>query len=120
MSDVGFRTRFALAALGTWRVSHLLAREDGPGDAVLWIRTRAGSGAVGELMDCFYCLSLWVACPFAVSIAPRRREAPLTCLALSGAACLIERLVPGSDVESRTRGEEGVVDGLLWSETTGV
>jgi hypothetical protein len=86
--------RFALAALATWRVTHLLAREDGPGGVVVQLRERAGVGPVGELMDCFYCLSIWVAVPFGLAVSKRRAEAPLICLALSGAACLLERLAP--------------------------
>jgi hypothetical protein len=42
-------------------------------------------------MDCFYCLSVWVAAPFSLTVARRRRDAPLIWLALSGAACLLER-----------------------------
>ena len=83
--------RFALGSLATWRVAHLLAEEDGPGGTVLRLRLRAGDGALGELLDCFYCLSVWVAAPVAVAVAPRRRDAPLVWLALSGAACLLER-----------------------------
>jgi hypothetical protein len=83
--------RFALASLATWRVTHLLADEDGPGGAVVRLRTRLGNGQLGELMDCFYCLSIWVAAPFSLTVARRRRDAPLVTLALSGAACLLER-----------------------------
>ena len=90
-SGVGPGMRFALASLATWRVTHLLAEEDGPANVVLRLRTRAGSGQLGELMDCFYCLSLWVAAPFGLALARRRRQAPLLCLALSGAACLLEQ-----------------------------
>ena len=90
-SGVGPGMRFALASLATWRVTHLLAEEDGPANVVLRVRTRAGSGQLGELMDCFYCLSLWVAAPFGLALARRRRQAPLLWLALSGAACLLEQ-----------------------------
>jgi hypothetical protein len=93
----GFETRFALAALATWRVTHLLAREDGPAGAVVWLRARAGSGPLGELMDCFYCLSMWCAVPFGVALCRRRGDVPITSLALSGTACLLERLVPEAD-----------------------
>jgi len=117
MGEVGFGMRFVLASLGTWRVTHLLAQEDGPGDAVFRIRVRAGSGPVGELMDCFFCLSFWVAGPFAVIVAPRRNEVPLTWIALSGAACLLERLVPDSPGRPHAR-EEEVPDELLRPETT--
>jgi hypothetical protein len=84
-------TRIVLAALATWRLAHLVAEEDGPANVIARARRRAGTSQLGELMDCFYCLSLWTAVPFALAAAPRRRDAPLTWLALSGAACLLER-----------------------------
>jgi len=91
VAEGGAGFRFALGSLATWRVTHLLAEEDGPFDAVVRLRLRAGNGALGELLDCFYCLSVWVAAPAALAVARGRREAPLTWLALSGAACLLER-----------------------------
>lgn len=84
--------RFALASLATWRLTHLLAEEDGPADVVVQLRARLGPGRLGELMDCFYCLSVWVAAPLSLVVARRPREAPLACLALSGSACLLERV----------------------------
>jgi len=84
-------TRFGLAALATWRLAHLLAEEDGPGGAVVELRSRAGDGMLGELLDCFYCLSIWVAAPTALTVTRDRRRLPLVWLALSGAACLLER-----------------------------
>jgi Protein of unknown function (DUF1360) len=110
VSEVGFGTRFAIASLATWRVTHLLAREDGPGSIVVRLRVRAGTGPIGELMDCFYCLSVWVACPFAFAIARRGREVVFTWLALSGAACLLERTVPGAFADD--------IDGTVGEPTT--
>ena len=83
--------RFALATLATWRVSHLLVEEDGPADVVVRLRRRAGSSWAGDLLDCFYCLSVWVAVPFAAGLAGWRRVDPVACLAVSGAACLLEQ-----------------------------
>jgi hypothetical protein len=98
--DAGFATRFALGALATWRVTHLIAEEDGPADAVLRLRARLGNGQLGRLMDCFACTSVWVAAPVSVAVTRRPRDAPLTWLALSGAACLLERMArPGPAVE---------------------
>jgi hypothetical protein len=42
VADSGVGLRFALASLATWRVTHLLAEEDGPWDAVVRARARLG------------------------------------------------------------------------------
>lgn len=93
--NVGFGTRFALASLATWRVTHLLAEEDGPANVVVRLRARMGPGQLGELLDCFYCVSVWVAAPLSLAVVRRPRQAPLTWLALSGAACLLESATGG-------------------------
>jgi hypothetical protein len=98
--DDDFAVRFALGALATWRVSHLIAEEDGPADVVVRLRARLGNRQLGQLMDCLACTSVWVAAPVAVAVTRRPRDAPLTWLALSGAACLLERATgPGRAVE---------------------
>ncbi len=83
---------FALAALGTWRVTHLIAEEDGPAELILMLRMKLGSSLLGRWMDCFQCLSLWIAVPFAIAVAQSLVEGVLAWLALSGAACLLERI----------------------------
>jgi hypothetical protein len=90
VQDDGFPSRFFVGALATWRLTHLLVEEDGPGDAVVRLRRRAGDGWMGSALDCFYCLSIWTAAPVAAAVARRPREVPLIWLALSGAACLLE------------------------------
>jgi hypothetical protein len=82
---------WGLATLAVWRVTHLLWAEDGPGDVFARLRHRAGSGQVGRLLDCFYCLSLWVALPFAAWLAGAWIAGIVGWLALSGGACLLER-----------------------------
>jgi hypothetical protein len=83
---------FILGVLGVWRITHLLAAEDGPGQMLVRFRRLAGSGFWGELLDCFYCLSLWVAVPFAWLLGSSWNERLLLWPALSGAAILLERL----------------------------
>jgi hypothetical protein len=90
-------TRLAIGILATWRITHLLAEEDGPADIVLQLRARAGSSRIGGLMDCFGCLSFWVAAPVAAVVSPRRQDVPLTWLGLSGAAFLLERATSVGD-----------------------
>ncbi len=92
--DPNLPLRLVLAALAVWRVTHLLAEEDGPWGVVVRLRELAGKGILGELMDCFHCLSLWIAAPAAVWLTADNRERPLIWLALSGAACLLQRLGP--------------------------
>jgi hypothetical protein len=117
VSEVGDGTRFALASLAVWRVTHLLVEEDGPADAVVRLRVRLGSSQLGRLMDCFYCSSMWVAVPASLAVARSRRELPATWLALSGAACLLERVTgepPAPVVE--TVDWKGLGNELLWEE----
>jgi hypothetical protein len=80
-----------LGVLGVWRVTHLFHAEDGPGDILIKFRRRLGNSIIGRAMDCFYCLSLWVALPFALVIAGTWRDRVLLWLAISGGAILLER-----------------------------
>ncbi len=82
--------RLTVAVLATWRVAHLIAREDGPFDMVVWLRQRAGTSVVGALMDCPYCLSLWIAMPFALLLARSPLAWSVAWLAISGGASLLE------------------------------
>ena len=82
---------FLLGTLAVWRLTHLLAAEDGPFALVARLRHRAGAGFWGELLDCFYCLSLWLSAPVAALLATSWAEGALLWLALSGGAILLER-----------------------------
>lgn len=81
-----------LAILAIWRVTHLLANEDGPADVIFRLRRSLGESPVGHLMDCFNCLSLWIAAPAALLISTTPLMWFVSWLALSGAACLLQRL----------------------------
>jgi hypothetical protein len=81
-----------LGALAVWRITHLLNAEDGPGDVFVRLRKIVGSGFWGILLDCFYCLSLWISAPFAWLIGSSWKEKLLLWLALSAAAILMERM----------------------------
>lgn len=120
MIEVGFWTRFVVAVLATWRITHLLAREDGPADLIVRLRNKLGGSWVGRLMDCFYCLGVWIAAPMAFFVARKPLELLLTWLAISGAACLLERIGQQPVViqpVSQAK-EEGDVYGMLRSETS--
>jgi hypothetical protein len=109
--------RFILVALATWRATHLLASEDGPADVVVRIRERLGESFLGRLMDCFYCLSLWVAAPAALAVTHNPWDWPLIWLSLSGAACLLERC--GSRAASMQTIEYGEHENELLRQKTG-
>ena len=81
-----------LGILVTWRLTHLLSRESGPWDIIARFRQFAGTGTLGDLLDCFYCLSLWIAAPLAFVFAQVWTERLLLWPALSAGAILLERL----------------------------
>ena len=83
---------FVLCTLAVWRLAHLLSQEDGPFDLVLKFRKLFGQGFFGNLLDCFYCLSLWIAVPFAVFLCRDWLQGIITWLALSGAASILFKL----------------------------
>jgi hypothetical protein len=83
--------RLLLGVLCVWRITHLIQAEDGPWDAIAGIRRAAGDSFWGRLMDCFYCLSLWVSMPFAWAIGRTAAEQILMWIAFSGGAILAER-----------------------------
>jgi len=84
--QLGFR--LLLAALAVWRITHLVAKEEGPFRLFeLWRRV-----APGHLFYCFYCLSVWVAAPFVWFTGGSLLEKFVTWWALSGVAVLLERI----------------------------
>ncbi len=101
MDGYGPIGRFVLSALAVWRVTHLLAEEDGPWNMVARMRGALGDGFWGRLMDCFYCLSLWFSLPISIWLASGWMGMLLHWQALSGAACLLEKAT------NRTNSETG-------------
>jgi len=120
MNELGFWPRSVLAVLATWRVTHLLAGEDGPADIIVRFRALLGQSMVGRLMDCFNCLSLWVAALAAFYVSLRPLEWLFCWLALSGGACLLERI--GQEpvvIQPVSQPAEGDIDDVLRPETLG-
>jgi hypothetical protein len=120
MNEENVWVRLTLAVLATWRLTHLLAREDGFADIVVRFRAILGEGLAGKLMDCFNCLSLWIAAPAAFFVSRGPLEWLFSWLALSGGACLLERL--GRDpivIKPAGQNFEGDLNHVLRSETFG-
>jgi hypothetical protein len=80
-----------IAILACWRVTHLLNAEDGPGEILVHLRRAAGTGFFAQLLDCFYCLSLWTAAPFAAAVSRDWKEGVPMWLGISAGAILLER-----------------------------
>lgn len=86
-----------LSVFAVWRLTHLFNKEDGPFDIIFLLRKKAGENFFGKLMDCFYCLSIWMALPFGIWLGQTWIEKILVWLALSGAACLLEQATTKND-----------------------
>jgi hypothetical protein len=110
--------RFLLGILFVWRITHLISAEDGPWDLVVSLRRLIGEGFFGELMDCFYCLSIWIAAPLAMYMEEAQRDRMLLFPALSAGAIMLERITSNGDREQQAlffEDKEGH-DGMLWKE----
>jgi hypothetical protein len=107
-----------IGALAVWRATHLLAAEDGPWQLLARLRRWAGERLAGQLLECFYCLSLWIAAPVACLIGVGWTERALLWLALSGAAILAERVTdPAPPAAYREDPEDD--DAMLRKESAG-
>lgn len=82
---------FGLAVLGAWRITHLLSSEDGPWHLFARLRQGLDGSFWAKLLDCFYCLSVWVSAPFALWTGADLKERALLWPAISAAAILLER-----------------------------
>ena len=82
-----------LGILAVWRITHLLNAEDGPWQVFVRLRRFAGEGFWGQLLDCFYCLSVWIAAPLALYLGKDWSERFLMWLALSAGAILLESVI---------------------------
>jgi cobalamin synthase len=88
--DSGAWFRFLIAALATWRLAFLLARERGPWNVLGRFRRAFGGGVIGELLACVKCVGLWVAIPFASFVRGDWWELLVIWLALAGVTALID------------------------------
>lgn len=106
-----------LGILSAWRVTHLLQAEDGPWDIVARLRLWAADGVLGRLLDCFYCLSIWVSLPLAAAIGEGWLERALLWPALSGGAILLQHMAdrppPIAHVEHLPEAAKENDDGVL-------
>lgn len=84
--------KYVLLVIVVWRVTHLIGAEDGPFDIIISLRKLLGNSFFGKLMDCFYCLSVWIGLAVAGYAGKNVQEIIILCLYYSGASILIEKL----------------------------
>jgi hypothetical protein len=83
---------YFILVIVVWRLTHLISAEDGPFDLIIKLRKALGGSFLGKLMDCFYCLSIWIGLAAALFATDSAREVILLTLYYSGAAILLEKL----------------------------
>jgi len=101
-------TGLLVVLFAIWRITHLLWSEDGPADIFVSVRKLAEESFLGHLLDCFYCLSLWIALPFAWFAGVGWAQRIVLWFAFSGGAILLERVTAEKTPPSTAQ----------WSETT--
>lgn len=82
-----------ILSLATWRLAHLLAREEGPFALVKAFRER-----VGGALACLYCASVW--CAALLLLAQQVAPMVIWVLAISGGALLLHRYTGGDYASS--------------------
>ena len=75
-----------------WRITHLIYAEDGPFDLIIKLRKLLGNSFLGKLMDCFYCLSIWLGLACAFYAGNGVIEIIMLAIFYSGASILLEKL----------------------------
>jgi len=83
--------KFTLSALVVYRVTFLIAREDGPWGLLRRLRGAFKDSVAGRLVSCLSCLSVWIALPLAAFVGSSWTERLVAWWALSGAAVLADR-----------------------------
>jgi hypothetical protein len=84
--------KYIILIVVVWRLTHLIGSEDGPFDLIIKLRRAAGDSFLGKLMDCFYCLSIWIGLLAASSTAANFNELVLLTLYYSGGSIVLEKL----------------------------
>ena len=84
--------KYLILVIVVWRLTHLISAEDGPFDLIFKLRKLLGNSFLGKLMDCFYCLSIWVGLAVALFAGTNIPEIIILVFYYSGASILLEKL----------------------------
>jgi hypothetical protein len=84
--------KYLIMVIVVWRLTHLICAEDGPFDLIIKLRKLLGNSFFGKLMDCFYCLSIWIGLLCALFEGDNVWQIIILTLYYSGASLLLEKL----------------------------
>lgn len=84
--------KYLILVVGVWRLTHLISAEDGPFDLIIKLRKLLGNSFFGKLMDCFYCLTIWIGLLSAWYAGNNLEEMIVLTLYYSGASIILEKL----------------------------
>jgi hypothetical protein len=84
--------KYFVMVIVVWRLTHIICAEDGPFDLIFKLRKLLGNSFFGKLMDCFYCLSIWIGLLCALYEGDQIMEIIILTLFYSGASLLLEKL----------------------------
>lgn len=84
--------KYGVLVVVVWRLTHLISAEDGPFDLIIKLRKLLGASFFGKLMDCFYCLSIWIGLLAAWYAGNSAEEIIILCLYYSGSSILLEKI----------------------------
>ena len=94
-SQVGEPLLFVIVALATWRVTALVAYEQGPFGVLGGLRRLMVRLRLGQLVACFHCLGFWVAGVAALVVYGVEMSTLLFWLAIAGSVSIVERWLGG-------------------------
>ena len=83
--------KYFVLVIVVWRLTHLLTSEDGPFEVIIKIRKLLGATILGDLMDCFYCASVWIGMVAGIYAGATIHEIVILTLYYSGASMIINK-----------------------------
>lgn len=84
-----------MATLATYRISRMIALEDGPADVLSLLRERVGQSSwIGRGLHCVLCISFWLSwCIVWLLPLNSVSEYVLTALGIAGACVIIHKVI---------------------------
>lgn len=90
-----------ICALAAWRVTALLAYEEGPFRLLTKLRKTLAYLGLHRLATCFHCIAFWVSIGIVVSMFEWSWGMPVMILAIAGAVSIVERWLGGTSTDQK-------------------